>query len=772
MPQSNMNAVINTRKLPSLPLVMGVFTLSIFLSAMLLFSVQPMFTKMTLPLLGGSSNVWNTAMVFFQGTLLGGYIYAHLISTYFHLRTQVGIHLLVLLLGLIFLPLAIASGWTPPANGAQAYWLIALFGVSIGVPFFAVSANAPLLQRWFSYTAHKDAGDPYFLYAASNLGSLLSLGLYPVYFEPVMRLQEQTGLWATGYRGLCLIVLIAGVFAFLRMAPTKSDRSAGMKHGDKITIERRIWWVFLAFIPSSLMLGLTSHMTNNIASVPFLWIIPLALYLLTFIIVFAKNPIFKIKPMRHFYTGAIVLALTVSAFFRLDMFLSVGVGIVTYFLISLMCHARLVDNRPDVSRLTEFYIWMSVGGVMGGIFNALIAPLIFNQVYEYLFVLILAGLAHPYFNFGKPGMLKPVLIVLGGSLLAMCVYGLLGRLSLDTSYSLILALAVFLAGLGMARGAGAKTLIDIGIMACVMITFNKVSQNMVFQDRSFFSVVKVEALEHKLGTTHRFAHGDTIHNYQLRAPDLQTIPLAYYTRGGTFDKALSGKRRVQDAPLNVAMIGLGAGAMACYERAGDDWTYFEIDPVIVKMATNPEIYSYMDKCSIESDIRIGDARLKLNALKEKSQDIIMIDAFSSDSVPSHLLTKEAMKLYRSRLKDDGVLFFHTSNRLSDISSVVMRLAEDSGLKALYMKTLQDKFKDRPYSEFTTPSTGLLIGGHAQLDKIAQQDSEWQTYVPSPNVKLWSDDYTNVIAPIVSHFKGEAYGVDIVRENDLQIVSTE
>jgi len=190
------------------------------------------------------------------------------------------------------------------------------------------------------------------------------------------------------------------------------------------------------------------------------------------------------------------------------------------------------------------------------------------------------------------------------------------------------------------------------------------------------------------------------------------------------------------------------------------------------MATNPEIYSYMDKCSIESDIRIGDARLKLNALKEKSQDIIMIDAFSSDSVPSHLLTKEAMKLYRSRLKDDGVLFFHTSNRLSDISSVVMRLAEDSGLKALYMKTLQDKFKDRPYSEFTTPSTGLLIGGHAQLDKIAQQDSEWQTYVPSPNVKLWSDDYTNVIAPIVSHFKGEAYGVDIVRENDLQIVSTE
>jgi len=515
MPEHQSAQFIERKIAPPLPLVMGVFTLSIFLSAILLFSVQPMFTKMTLPLLGGASNVWNTAMVFFQGTLLGGYLYAHLISKHFQLKTQIGIHAFILALGFFFLPLAIASGWTPPDGGAQAFWLIALFAVSIGVPFFAISANASLLQRWFSYTTHKDAGDPYFLYAASNFGSLLSLGLYPVYFEPLMRLQDQTGLWAWGYRSLFLIILLAGISAFMVMKPQevgqRGDDAKGLRL-ERLTIERRLWWVFLAFIPSSLMLGVTSHMTNNIGSVPFLWIVPLALYLLTFIIVFAKTPLLKIQFMRHIFTASIILALIVSVFFRLNMMISISVGI-------------------------------------------LISPLIFNQVYEYLLVLALAGLAHPRFDFSKAGMLKPIMIAVIGGMIAVIIYNLLG---------------------------------------------------MVFQDRSFFSVVKVEGLDHELGRTFRFAHGDTIHNYQLRETELQTIPLAYYTRGGTFDKALQAKRGQNVGglanPLNVAMVGLGAGAMACYEQEGDDWTYFEIDPVIVEMARDPEIFSYMERCSARTSL--------------------------------------------------------------------------------------------------------------------------------------------------------------------------
>jgi len=779
MPEHQSAQFIERKIAPPLPLVMGVFTLSIFLSAILLFSVQPMFTKMTLPLLGGASNVWNTAMVFFQGTLLGGYLYAHLISKHFQLKTQIGIHAFILALGFFFLPLAIASGWTPPDGGAQAFWLIALFAVSIGVPFFAISANASLLQRWFSYTTHKDAGDPYFLYAASNFGSLLSLGLYPVYFEPLMRLQDQTGLWAWGYRSLFLIILLAGISAFMVMKPQevgqRGDDAKGLRL-ERLTIERRLWWVFLAFIPSSLMLGVTSHMTNNIGSVPFLWIVPLALYLLTFIIVFAKTPLLKIQFMRHIFTASIILALIVSVFFRLNMMISISVGILTYFIIALMCHARLAQDRPDVSRLTEFYIWMSVGGVAGGIFNALISPLIFNQVYEYLLVLALAGLAHPRFDFSKAGMLKPIMIAVIGGMIAVIIYNLLGLTPISPNIVIIAGLSVFLLALGVARNAGSKVLIDIGIMACVVVSMNKAGAEMVFQDRSFFSVVKVEGLDHELGRTFRFAHGDTIHNYQLRETELQTIPLAYYTRGGTFDKALQAKRGQNVGglanPLNVAMVGLGAGAMACYEQEGDDWTYFEIDPVIVEMARDPEIFSYMERCSYDKDVRIGDARLKLNMLAPHSQDIIMIDAFSSDSIPAHLLTREAMKLYRSRLKEDGLLFFHTSNRLSDIPSVVVRLAEDAGMSSLFIKVLPEEFPDRDYQAFITASTGVLVGPDQLITKIASQEPKWQAYHASPRVKLWSDDYNNIVAPLISNHKGEGYGVDIEREPRLQTASTE
>ena len=276
--------------------LVSVFTLSIFLSAALLFSVQPMFAKLVLPLLGGSANVWNTAMVFFQGSLLGGYIYAHLLSKHLRLSAQIIVHAIVLMLGVFFLPLAIAQGWTPPVGGAPAFWLIGLFAVSVGMPFFAISANAPLLQRWFSRTDHKDADDPYFLYAASNVGSLLSLCLYPLLFEPMLRLREQTELWAAGYLALIVIIVAAGICAARALKPEALDVNQTKAPAKPIALKQQFHWVFLAFIPSSLMLGVTSHMSNNIASTPFLWIIPLALYLLTFVIVFGKSPI--ITPQR------------------------------------------------------------------------------------------------------------------------------------------------------------------------------------------------------------------------------------------------------------------------------------------------------------------------------------------------------------------------------------------------------------------------------------------------------------------------------------------
>jgi len=375
--------------------LVSVFTLSIFLSATLLFSVQPLFAKLVLPLLGGSSSVWNTAMVFFQGTLLGGYIYAHLISKYLNLPLQIFFHTVILSLGLFFLPLAIASGWTPPEGGAQAYWLIALFAVSVGMPFFAISANAPLLQRWFSRTSHKDADDPYFLYAASNAGSLLSLCLYPIVFEPLLRLQAQTELWTKGYWALIAVILAAGIFAALHQKTQSVLVEKTATSASKVTYKQRLFWVFLAFIPSSLMLGVTSHMANNIASAPFLWIIPLALYLLTFVIVFAKKPIVTPKQLAKLFPWVILVALIAGFVLKLFVLVSIGLSLICYFIIALFCHGRLVEARPDVSNLTEFYIWISFGGVLGGVFNALVAPAIFSNVYEYLIILIAAQFAVP-----------------------------------------------------------------------------------------------------------------------------------------------------------------------------------------------------------------------------------------------------------------------------------------------------------------------------------------------------------------------------------------
>ena len=727
--------------------LVSVFTLSIFLSATLLFSVQPLFAKMVLPLLGGSSSVWNTAMVFFQGMLLGGYVYAHLISKHLKLSLQIICHTLILSLGLFFMPLAIASGWTPPEGGAQAYWLIGLFAVSVGMPFFAISANAPLLQRWFSRTAHKDAEDPYFLYAASNAGSLLSLCLYPVLFEPLMRLQTQTEIWAKGYWTLIAVIIAAGVFAALNYTKNETTTSLVENKAKKITTKQRAFWVFLAFIPSSLMLGVTSHMANNIASAPFLWIIPLALYLLTFVIVFAKKPIVAPNQLIKFFPWVILVALIGGFVLKLFVLLSIFLSLICYFIIVLFCHGRLVEARPDVTNLTEFYIWMSFGGVLGGVFNALIAPAIFPNVYEYLVVLIAAQIAVPpkterSFNETKNKFLNLAKYAIP----ALIVYVSFKFIGLDTRIGAFLGGSIFLLGLSKMRGQMKTIFLDVGILAALVLILPTLYEKPILTDRSFFGVLHVKEVKSEFGTVHKFVHGDTVHNYQLRDPSLRKIPLAYYAPGNTFDLALKAAR-VEDPELTIAMVGLGAGAMACYEKPGDSWTYYEIDPAVVDMATNPEYFSFLSDCSFESNIKIGDARLTLESLAPESQDMIVIDAFSSDSIPTHLLTTESLELYRSKLKEDGLMFFHTSNRVMDVASVVVRLADQAGLDSRYVVT--PNFSTKPYAEFYTHSTGVLVGNERRIQASTNGNPEWRILMPSKSVKAWSDDYSSIIGSIKS-----------------------
>ena len=735
--------------------LVGIFVLTIFLSASLLFSVQPLFTKFTLPLLGGSSNVWNTAMVFFQGTLLCGYIYAHLITKYFPFFVQVVVHCIVMAIGLIFLPISIATGWTPPDSGFHAFWLIGLFGFSIGLPFFAISANAPLLQKWFSYTDHKNADDPYFLYAASNAGSLLSLCLYPLLFEPFLRLGEQAKYWTYGYIALIVLLVILSLIAHGRKANTFTPTTEKLLPPVKITPSKRLLWIGLAFIPSSLMLGVTSHMSNNIASAPFLWIIPLVLYLLTFIIVFATNPIVSTQQLKRLFPYVIILAIISGFVLKFWIFLSISLSLVCYFIIALMCHSRLSDERPTSENLTEFYIFMSLGGVLGGIFNALLAPIVFDRIYEYLLVLLLADLAIPREGeAGKKRNRASLILIVTGSLCFISLQFLIDK-NINPYIASIIGALIMVAGITLIQRNKKFVIPNILAVSAIFVSLAPIYltglSRLVHLDRSFFGVIRVTADQSDHGIKHRFRHGDTIHNVQLQDEELKKIPLAYYAPGNTFDRAIQVARASKPS-LDLAVIGLGAGALACYERPDDNWVYFEIDPAVVEMALDPKLFSYMEKCSFDSDIRIGDARLTLEGLDDGSLDLIIVDAFSSDAIPTHLLTREALKLYRSKLTPNGLIFFHTSNRLMDVSSVVVRLANDAEMASKFI-AMRD-FDEYEYRELYHASTGVLVGPKALINAGTSNDPNWVEFAPSKYVKTWSDDYSNIIGPMIALFKRE------------------
>jgi len=735
-----------------------IFTATIFLSATLLFSVQPMFTKLILPLLGGASNVWNTAMVFFQAMLLGGYIYAHLISKYLPVKAQIAVHSFVTLAGFIFLPLAVPEAVVLPESGMPTFWLLGLFGITVGLPFFALSANAPLLQRWFSLTDHRDADDPYFLYSASNAASLIILCAYPLIIEPNTRLGGQTFSWAVGYAALLGMLLLTAFALTRRLAPVSEvviSEAKVVKAGWK----QKAFWIFLAFLPSSLMLGVTSFMTNNIASTPFLWIMPLALYLLTFVIVFANKPLVTANRLSKLFPWVVIAGLFLIfptlTFNFLGLRVSTAMGpiikipllLLVYFLISLYCHSILVEKRPDVSGLTEFYILMSVGGVLGGIFNALIAPVIFNVVYEFILVLVMVLFLRPSgIQMPEAGEKPWRLFFIGAVAAAFNVIVLKGA-GYNTTYLVFITIAIMsVASLRFNFNKFAK----IGLfasLAVAAIVFDLFGSDKIYKDRSFYSLLAVRAEDSSHGKLHKFVHGNTSHNSQIRDPELQHIPTAYYIEGGSIHASVEATREILGGNLNIAVVGLGAGAMVCYEKPGDSWIYFEIDPAVVELARNTEYFSFIETCAPNADIRTGDARQKLNDVPEGSLDMIVIDAFSSNSIPAHLVTREALELYRSRMTADGLVFFHTSNQMLDVTSVVARLAEDAGLVARYIDI--SDFSGNPYGEHGSLATGILMGPKDMMQNVTAGDTRFQRWTSSRHVKLWTDDYSSVVGTLLA-----------------------
>ena len=712
------------------------FAATLFVSASLVFWIQPLFAKMVLPLLGGAPAVWNTALVFFQAVLLAGYGYAHLLIRQCGQRSQILLHLGVLAVAALALPVGVAHGWRPDAGTPPTLWLLGLLGASIGAPFFAVSATAPLLQRWFSHTGHPHAHDPYFLYGASNLGSILALLSFPFVLEPLLSSRAQALAWTLGFAVLAVGIAGCGSMVWRRTVGVM----AASETGTRPNWRQRLSWIVYAALPSSLLLGVTTHISTDIAPAPLLWVIPLTLYLLTFVIAFARRP-----PVPHWFVVRIMplaLMILVAVFWwRRPIGLFLPLHLVAFFVIALMCHGELVRRRPGVESLTEFYLCMSLGGVLGGAFTALGAPLLFDSVFEYPLSLALAAAVLPSASrWAKRGDILLALVILavlvGGKTLATSLGWPLNSFIVHcicAAFALIV-FALRFRPFGFALGIFA--ILVGGSQAAV-------SDETLWRGRSFFGVYRVT--ESADPPTRSLIHGTTVHGGQVTAANGDIGPTSYYTASSPVAEVLSATQ-ARGAGRRVGLVGLGAGALACYRNPAEDWRYFEIDPLVVWLAVESGYFELMPRGAEAIPVVLGDARLTLTEEPDGRFDLLVIDAFSSDAIPMHLLTREAVALYIDKLAEDGLLVMHISNRFLDLEPVVARIVEQAGYAVL--RGYRDEEEIDPDTDPAgSPSHWVLITRHqTTLDGLALGEV-WQPLATPAEGRVWSDDFSNLLEVI-------------------------
>ena len=711
------------------------FALTLFTSASLVFVVEPMFGKMALPLLGGTPAVWNTCMVFYQAVLLGGYAYAHVLSTRLRLELQVGVHASLLLIAALSLPVAIPPHWVPPVDRSPIPSLLLALLTGVGAPLFVLSATAPLLQKWFSLTNSESAKDPYFLYAASNVGSILALLAYPLIIEPSTSLRTQSTQWSLVYGLLVVLTVTCGLAARARRQPS-ADRSAAAADNVPIPWPRRTRWLALSFVPSSLMLAATTYLSTDVGSVPLLWTIPLALYLLSFILGFAAWRLLSPRMTRTAASIAlVVLAFVFAIGIGRPFLVLLALHLSVLFLVALALHTDLAEDRPAPARLTEFYLWIAVGGVAGGLFNTLAAPLLFTGVIEYPLALAAAAwLMRRQSGVGRPQTRDLAAAVIAGIAAVGLVY-LLRRPGVPP-----LAWAPLLAVACMGLFVSARTTASFGLAVSLVLTGGLMSRHeigdLIYARRTFFGVLRVWNIPGE--QQHRIAHGTTIHGVQSTVPGRMQEAMSYYHADGPIGQVF-GALEPRLASARVGVVGLGAGGIASYARQQQRWTFYEIDPEVERVARDPRLFTYLRDCGGRCEVRLGDARLRLT--QEPTQyDLLVLDAFSSDAIPVHLMTREAMALYVDRLADNGVLVFHISNRHLRLRSLVAGLARDRRLAVrgqFYRGGVKNMIR-------TSSEWVALARTEADLGSLAT-DRRWTTLEPEPGTRIWSDDFSDVLS---------------------------
>src|SRR4051794_37284323 len=637
-----------------------------------------MVAKMVLPLLGGVPAVWTTSILFFQAVLLAGYAYAHFSINRVGPRRQAVIQMVLVLVPLLVLPIGLPQGWKPPADSNPIPWVLAVLTLAAGLPLFVASSTGPVIQRWFASTGQRGARDPYFLFAASNLGSLLGLLVYPALLERTLSLRDQSHAWTAGYVVLIALTAVCATALWRAPAWAVADIPADTPPPD---VARRVRWVVLAFVPSSLMLGVTAQITSEIAPIPLFWVVGLALYLLTLIVAFSlPRPL----PPRWLMRVLPALVLVVVFFTFLLPEHSPWVlllDLVTFVIAAYSCHAQLAADRPAPEHLTNFYLWLSIGGALGGIFNAIVAPLVFNRLLEFPFALFLACL------------LRPRIIGVGGF---------------------------------WSRPRGVALLAAASLVGAALVTAAG-EANVLLADRSFFGVYTVKLREDDGQRYHALVDGNTLHGMQSLDPARAREPLLYFYRGSPVADAFRAA-----GPKRVAVIGLGAGSLACYSRPGREWTFFELDPDVARIARNRKLFTLLPRCNPRARVVLGDGRLQIAKRPDHSYDLIVLDAFNSESVPVHLLTREALAIYDRKLAPGGSLVFNVTNHFVDLHSVLANLAADAGFNAWARDDLN-----------AGRANGRAPSRWVALNHDGAPGRAWRRLEPDPSKRLWTDQYSNV-----------------------------
>ncbi len=722
------------------PVRRALFVATILAGSFLLFLIQPMVARMALPRLGGAPNVWNSAMLVYQALLLGGYAYAHLLGR-FALRRQAAVHLSLLALAALTLPISIAN-LAPPAPGSEALWVPWLFAFSIGPVFFLVSAQAPLMQRWFA--AHPKAGEPWALYAASNLGSFAGLIAYPLLAEPLAPLRWQSLGWSLGY-GL-LVLLVASAAAARWAVGSSNEAVTSAKVAQSVPPGRILTWLILAAVPSGLMLSTTTHLTTDLFAMPLLWVIPLGLYLFSFVFAFADSrraakAISFVTPLLMLLAGGVAMASRGES-----GLVPVFASIALLFAVCVALHSRLYELRPGTDQLTLFYLVMSAGGALGGLFTALIAPLLFDWAWEHPLLVFAAAALLPlprWFDWRRMPGLEPqmarigMLVLIGfaelltwqlwdnqwdpdAATLRMLLTGgiaLIGMLLIPWRWAYLALLAMLM----LARGGD-----------------DTIKTSLEGQrSRSYFGIYTIR--DYPDQHLRMLAHGTTLHGVQSTLPAMRNTPISYYGPGTGAGIVLENTQKLYGAAARIGVVGLGTGTLACHAKPGEQWRFYEIDPAVLAFSTRGD-FTYMADCAPGAQVLIGDARLELAKAAPASLDVLAIDAFSSDAIPLHLLTSEAFEVYLRALQDDGLLVIHISNRFIELEPVLAAAARRHGLVA---EVRDDNPADRV---LFTPSSWVVLARSparlAQVKALAPGSRFGQLMPPAPNP--WTDDHASIL----------------------------